>query len=216
MLKLYCSISPLNVAQRGCSRLSNGFFALPAVSRCRRSVLVLSVSVCVSVCDHVLKIFEHSILQAAWGNLAKFKTRIQFWIQWLVFEVKRLKVKETQRDSKYYQKLLVKNAIFWLRHTEFAVNDHLVKSMWEYVVKLSITGLYWRWINLTFFREILRFMLKPNYYYGICTFPVFVIFFFLQLDQSFSEYGRQYSSFVVVSVVEIDVNLHSPRNTEPR
>jgi len=36
---------------------------------------------CLSVCDHVLKIFEHSILQAAWGNLAKFTTRIQFWIQ---------------------------------------------------------------------------------------------------------------------------------------
>lgn len=49
-----------------------------------------------------------------------------------------------------------------------------------------------------------------------CTSSVFFISIFLQLDQSFSEYGRQYSSFVVVSVVEIDVNLHSRRNTEQR
>jgi len=63
---------------------------LPAISHRR-------LSVCPSMCDHVLKTCEHDILQTASGNFKKFTTSVQLnsEINSLVVKVKRWNVKVT-------------------------------------------------------------------------------------------------------------------------
>ena len=55
-----------------------------------------------SVCNHILKVSEHKILQTACGNFTKFTTLLQLGteISLLDFEVKGLNVKVTVGPNK--------------------------------------------------------------------------------------------------------------------
>jgi len=56
------------------------------------------------LCDEILKVCEHVILQTACGSFTEYTTYVQlgtkmyqYWLNWLHFEVTRSKVKVTLR-----------------------------------------------------------------------------------------------------------------------
>jgi len=65
------------------------------------------------VCDHVLKVCEHDVLQTARGNFAKFTTEMQVWTEmnWVDFEVVGSEIKVRTRSS-MIKKLLVQRSTF--------------------------------------------------------------------------------------------------------
>jgi len=81
-------------------RFSGCISAVAITVECSRSCMV-TVHVQLSMCDCILKVCEHDILQTAHENFTKFTAQVQFRtkVNCLDFEVKKSKVKVTASFS---------------------------------------------------------------------------------------------------------------------
>ena len=130
---------------------------MPLMVISQRLHYVFGLTVCLSMCDHIRKVYERDILQNARGNFTKFASKVHFptKMNWLDFEIRRSDVKVTAKPNVFkmtlceFWRVLVQRSWAQTKHAGrwFTIKKPLVLLPIYHVVAASFNIFYWLWLS---------------------------------------------------------------------